>query len=123
VFDPVTMLSFNLSATLCLLSLWTIHARSQTCYWPDGSQADAVYKPCANNKGACCYYVDDNHHDLCYDNGFCYSLYWGYNYRGACADSTWPSGSGCATDCLDGTFSSVQPSGQQAANSNVFLSY
>jgi hypothetical protein len=56
-----------------LLALSCLYAvLSQTCYWPDGSEAFS-YKPCLNGKGPCCYHTDVGHHDLCYENGFCYS--------------------------------------------------
>lgn len=87
-----------------LLGLSYLHAiRSQTCYWPDGSEAGSAYTPCLNGKGPCCYNSNPGHHDLCYDNGFCYSLYFGNIYRGACTDQSFNSDSGCASQCTSGT--------------------
>ena len=94
----------NIMLILASFALFSHSALSQTCYWPNGAEADGAYKPCANGRGACCYDIDDQHHDTCYDNGFCFSLYWGYLYRGACTDSNWSDGSGCATQCLNCTW-------------------
>lgn len=92
-FYHITVSSFVLS----FLPLLT----AQQCYWPDGSDAPAAYKPCANGRGACCYDIDPEYHDLCYDNGFCYSLLFGSVYRGACTNQSWNDGNGCASQCLD----------------------
>ncbi|KAF1992429.1 hypothetical protein K402DRAFT_399544 [Aulographum hederae CBS 113979] len=78
-----------------------VPAFAQTCYFPDGSTAD-LFKPCTNySKGAaCCYSSDPQGTDLCYNNGYCYSLIFGALYRGACTDRDWSLGSACAQQCL-----------------------
>lgn len=73
-------------------------ATTAQCYWPDGTTAESTVKPCANNKGTCCF-----NSDLCYSNGMCQSSAYGMPYRGACTDSSWSSSSGCAQQCTLGT--------------------
>lgn len=87
---------------VAILSAFIVSCTAQACYWPDGSLADGAYKPCASNSRICCYNLDADHHDLCYSNGFCMSLYWGFLYRGACTDSSWGANSGCASGCKAG---------------------
>lgn len=72
-------------------------ASAQQCYWPDGSLAGPEMKPCKNVPGTCCTNLDNN--DLCFSNGYCYSLSFGAGYRGACTDRNWSVGSGCPQYC------------------------
>ncbi|KAI1338893.1 hypothetical protein F5Y15DRAFT_416655 [Xylariaceae sp. FL0016] len=72
---------------------------SQTCYLPDGTEK-SDHQPCSEYGGACCYWIDDGHHDLCYSNGLCQSQFFGYIYRGACTDQGW--GSSCSNICRGG---------------------
>jgi hypothetical protein len=71
----------------------------QTCYWPNGMVSD--FKQCSTNGGACCYNPDNAHHDPCFSNGLCQSIFFGYIYRGACTDSSW--GASCPNVCTSGT--------------------
>ncbi|RDI89489.1 hypothetical protein Vi05172_g362 [Venturia inaequalis] len=84
--------------SIALLFLFLRATSAQSCFWPNGTKTD-VFKPCANS-GACCYYIDEAHHDPCYSNGFCQSLFHGFLYRGACRSANWDTGLGCASDCL-----------------------
>ncbi|MCJ1311988.1 hypothetical protein MMC25_005662 [Agyrium rufum] len=44
-------------------------AQATQCYYPDGSVAGA-HTPCTGGQeSACCYNIDDSHHDLCFSNG------------------------------------------------------
>ncbi|OCL05811.1 hypothetical protein AOQ84DRAFT_390636 [Glonium stellatum] len=95
------MISYHIAVISFALPFLTL-LTAQQCYWPSGSIADSsYYKPCGNGRGSCCYYVDNEHHDPCYDNGLCYSWFFANVYRGACTDQSWNSKSGCATQCLD----------------------
>ena len=100
LFNPFKMSFYHITVSSFVLSLLPL-LTAQQCYWPDGSDAPAEYKPCVNGRGACCYDLDPEHHDLCYDNGFCYSLWFGSVYRGACTDQSWNNENGCASQCLD----------------------
>jgi hypothetical protein len=92
-------------STYSLYSTWLIFlsvcqfANSQACYFPNG--VNSGYKQCSSNGGACCYYFDDAHHDPCFSNGLCQSIFFGYIYRGACTDSKW--GPSCPNVCTNGT--------------------
>jgi hypothetical protein len=96
-------------STYSLYSTWLIllsvsqFANCQTCYWPNGENSG--YQQCSSNGGACCYYTDDAHHDPCFSNGLCQSMFFGYIYRGACTDSNW--GSSCPNVCTNGTTPSI----------------
>ena len=83
----------------CALLLSIRSVSGQTCYFPDGTTAD-VHVPCGHGSQACCYYLDDSHHDLCFSNGFCFSWFFGSIYRGACTDESFSDSSGCATECI-----------------------
>lgn len=90
-------------STYSLYSTWLIFlsvsqfANSQACYFPNG--VNSGYKQCSSNGGACCYYFDDAHHDPCFSNGLCQSIFFGYIYRGACTDSKW--GPSCPNVCTN----------------------
>ena len=83
----------------CTLLLSLQYVSGQTCYFPDGTIAD-LHVPCGHGSQACCYYLDDSHHDLCFSNGFCFSWFFGSLYRGSCTDKSFSDSSGCATECL-----------------------
>jgi hypothetical protein len=91
-------------STYSLYSSWLIllsvcqFANCQTCYWPNGMESD--FKQCSTTGGACCYNPDDAHHDPCFSNGLCQSIFFGYIYRGACTDSSW--GASCPNVCTSG---------------------
>lgn len=98
-----------MASTYSLFSTWLIllsvsqFANCQTCYWPNGENSG--YTQCSSNGRACCYNTDDAHHDPCFSNGLCQSMYFGYIYRGACTDPNW--GSSCPNVCTNGTTPSI----------------
>jgi hypothetical protein len=96
----------NSRYTLPAFFLFLGMVQSQACYWPDGTAAGSSYAPCpsSNGTGPCCYDSGPSLSDLCYSNGFCYSVVLGKIYRGACTDQSWNRGAGCASQCLNSTY-------------------
>ncbi|MCJ1313122.1 hypothetical protein MMC25_006799 [Agyrium rufum] len=76
-------------------------AQAAQCFYPDGTAADN-HTPCTGGEhSACCYKIDDSHHDLCWSNGICMSQFFGYVYRGSCTDSAFKDPA-CSNRCLNG---------------------
>ncbi|KAF2119680.1 hypothetical protein BDV96DRAFT_596371 [Lophiotrema nucula] len=88
---PSTRLSFFTIIFLVTLSV------CQQCYFPDGTVAIG-FKPCSSDGGTCCYQKGDYLGDLCYNNGLCWSTYFGNAYRGACSNKDWFN---CTSECKD----------------------
>ena len=95
-FETSTMKHPHALLWLTLAMIGNVHA--QTCYQADGTVHKSD-KPCKNNPNACCSSAGAAD-DLCYDNGFCFSVYYGKIYRGSCTDSSFGA-AGCATKCVD----------------------
>ena len=92
----------ELALAIALLASVATASQNDTCYFPDGTQAqysDTPYVPCketsADGVTYCC-----GRDDMCTISGYCIGDA-GVFYRGGCTDQTWTS-SLCPVLCAQG---------------------